>query len=216
MSDFETSGRAWLRGAIDQQTLSLLDSASDATRPGARLSLSGEVGTALTQVADALTPFLPMAFATRLVAFDKNPTANWGVPWHQDRVIAVREKADVPEFTNWSSKAGMTHCEPPRAVLDNMLFVRLHLDDEDAETGPMQIALGSHHSGLVPAANAEAVAEEHQIETCIGQRGDILVLKMLTLHRSSPATTAKSRRVLRVDFANSPLPHPLEWGIGTQ
>lgn len=214
MSDFETTGRLWLRGAIDAATLDLLDSVGDKTRAGARLSTTRGLASLLSAggpIADALSPLLADCFPTRVVAFDKTPTANWGVPWHQDRVIAVQEKAAVDGYTNWSTKGGLHHCEPPQKILDEMLFVRLHLDEESMESGPMQIALGSHHCGLVCAEGAQTRANAHEIETCIGKRGDILVLKMLTLHRSSPATQATSRRVLRVDYANTLLPRPLEW-----
>ena len=96
-------------------------------------------------------------------------------------------------------------------ILDHMLFVRLHLDNESVESGPIQIALGSHLCGFVRSEDAQIRANAHEVETCIGKRGDILVLKMLMLHRSAPAVQATSRRVLRVDYANSPLPRPLEW-----
>jgi len=43
------------------------------------------------------------------------------------------------------------------------------------------------------------------------EAGDILVLPMLTLHRSRPADTVKNRRVLRIDYARDALPEPLQW-----
>ena len=214
MSDFETTGLLWLRGAIDAATLEQLDRMGGAARAGERLGKTAGLASLLGAggpIAAALSALLTDCFPTRVVAFDKSPTANWGVPWHQDRVIAVQEKVDVKGYTNWSNKAGLHHCEPPKMILDHMLFVRLHLDNESVESGPMQIALGSHLCGFVRSEDAQIRANAHEVETCIGKRGDILVLKMLMLHRSAPAVQATSRRVLRVDYANSPLPRPLEW-----
>lgn len=37
----------------------------------------------------------PSARVVRGLFFDKTPDANWTVPWHQDRSIAVREKVDL-------------------------------------------------------------------------------------------------------------------------
>jgi hypothetical protein len=37
----------------------------------------------------------PNAFAVRGILFNKLPTANWKVPWHQDCTIAVREGKDA-------------------------------------------------------------------------------------------------------------------------
>ena len=34
------------------------------------------------------------AFPVRGIFFDKNPKANWGVPWHQDLTIAVGDQAE--------------------------------------------------------------------------------------------------------------------------
>lgn len=51
-----------------------------------------------TDLVDAFPNLRP----TRVVTFDKSETANWGVPWHQDRVIAVQERHDVDGFENWS------------------------------------------------------------------------------------------------------------------
>ena len=42
----------------------------------------------------------------RVLYFDKNPDANWAVPWHQDRTIAVAQRIDVPGYDMWSVKAG--------------------------------------------------------------------------------------------------------------
>lgn len=214
--NFEKLGRIWLRGALSNNTLSELDSAADTQAlPGKRLvGQTAPLATALhsqgplTQIIQTLQP---NTRAVRVVAFNKTEKSNWGVPWHQDRVIAVRERHSVAGYSNWSRKAGVWHCEPPRDILENMLFVRVHLDDCDATNGPMQIAVGSHKAGVVASADAAQVAKNYPVETTSGRRGDILVLKMLTLHRSGPAQVPSNRRVLRIDFAAIDLPYPLVW-----
>lgn len=40
----------------------------------------------------------PDCFAVRGILFDKNPAANWKVPWHQDLSIAVREQKHLDGF----------------------------------------------------------------------------------------------------------------------
>ncbi|MCE9559535.1 MAG: phytanoyl-CoA dioxygenase, partial [Armatimonadetes bacterium] len=42
----------------------------------------------------------------RAILFDKNPSVNWNLGWHQDTKIAVLQRSDVPGFTNWSTKEG--------------------------------------------------------------------------------------------------------------
>jgi hypothetical protein len=79
----------------------------------------------------------------------------------------------------------------------------------------MEIAAGSHVKGLVPLAEAEGVARRYPGEVCLARRGDILVLPMLTLHRSLPARDPRPRRTLRIDMADFALPAPLAWTEGT-
>lgn len=151
-------------------------------------------------------------FPVRLVSFEKNEDTNWQVPWHQDRVIAVRDRHDVPGFGNWTQKNGVWHCEPPLSLLQDMLFVRVHLDDSTTTNGAKEIAIGSHR-GAVAAAEASHKAATCQQELTLAAAGDVLVLSMLTLHRSRPSQDATPRRVLRVDFARCDLPKPLQWAL---
>ena len=176
-------------------------------KAGARLGLEGLVRP-LSKLASLLS-----AKPVRIVAFNKNKDANWGVPWHQDRVIAVKARHEVEGFSNWSQKAGAWHCEPPLPILKRILFVRVHLDDTDADSGAMEIARGSHKEGMVGAADAAEIAGRYPVEQCIAKRGDVLVLKMLTLHRSTPAKIPTSRREVRIDFAGFDLPKPLAWAL---
>ncbi len=93
------------------------------------------------------------AFPVRVLFFDKNPAANWKVAWHQDLTIAVREQRAVADFGPWSVKAGIPHVQPPVAVLERMITLRLHLDDCAAENGALRVLPGSHGAGrLAPEA----------------------------------------------------------------
>lgn len=86
----------------------------------------------------------PAAFPVRGLLFDKTPEANWGVPWHRDLTIAVRDRRDVPGYGPWTRKAGVPHVQPPLDVLRGMLTIRLHLDDCGSEQGPLAVIPGSH------------------------------------------------------------------------
>jgi hypothetical protein len=44
------------------------------------------------------------AFPIRGILFDKVPSANWHVAWHQDQVIPVAQRRDVAGFSSWSIK----------------------------------------------------------------------------------------------------------------
>lgn len=75
----------------------------------------------------------------------------------------------------------------------------------------MEFARGSHVCGGAQADQARQVAETFPVETYEARRGDVLVMNMLTLHRSLPARVATARRTLRLDFSDAVLPEPLNW-----
>lgn len=208
----------WLRGAVPEGDMVALDqSLAQSPRPGARMNgLSEHLASVLSQcgvVGAAISQIVPTPRPVRIVAFNKEGDTNWGVPWHQDRVICCAARHESPGFGNWSRKAGVWHCEPPKTLLDQMVFVRVHLDACDAENGAMEIALGSHHLGVVTSKTAAEMASSCETEICTANRGDVQVLNMLLLHRSLPSHSKAARRVLRVDYASTDLPDPLEWAL---
>jgi len=146
-----------------------------------------------------------------VVAFNKTEANNWTLPWHQDRVVALRERVEAPGFTNWTNKAGIWHAEAPIALLERMIFARVHLDPAGEPNGCLQLALGTHNQGKIPAADAERIAEAAPIENCIAARGDVLFAKALILHRSSSSRADSSRRAIRIDYCAEALPNPLAW-----
>ncbi len=160
---------------------------------------------------DAIRPLLgPAARCVRGLLFDKTPDANWTVPWHQDRSIAVREKIDTVGFGPWSTKAGVVHVQPPTNVLRSMLTLRLALDDCGPDNGPLRIIAGTHHDLLDADAVERATDDAEQLSlTC--NVGDAVLMRPLVLHASSPATSPSHRRVLHLEYAGVDLPGELRW-----
>ena len=216
-TELEETGRLWIRRALPEQDLIPLEQAAAAPhKPGVRLDWNDVFQEKLgvnSRMAELVGDVMPGSFPVRLVAFNKTPEANWSVPWHQDRVVAVAEQHDTDGFGNWSRKAGIWHAEPPIELLENMLFARIHIDDTDEANGCLEIAQGTHVFGLVPAHQATGMAEQAPREICRAHRGDVLLVKALTLHRSLSSASQLSRRALRVDYANTALPPPLEWSV---
>lgn len=142
--------------------------------------------------------------AIQAIAFDKTPGANWKVTWHQDVMFPFARPVVTAGFELASKKDGVDYARPPRAVLENLLAVRLHLDDCDDTNGPLRVAPGSHCAGILKStAIADAVAA-HGEHACHARRGEALLMKPLTLHASSPATSPRHRRVLHIVFHDGP------------
>ncbi|MDB6124143.1 MAG: protein involved in biosynthesis of mitomycin antibiotics/polyketide fumonisin [Pedosphaera sp.] len=157
----------------------------------------------------------PTAFPVRGLLFDKTPEANWKVAWHQDLSVAVKHRIEVAGFGPWSIKAGIQHVQPPASVLEQMLTVRLHLDDSHEENGPLQVLPGSHIHGKLGAQEIEAWRNQTPATPCIIGQGGVLLMRPLLLHASSPAQRPGHRRVIHLEFAAKSLPGGLEW-LATQ
>jgi ectoine hydroxylase-related dioxygenase (phytanoyl-CoA dioxygenase family) len=151
------------------------------------------------------------AFAVRGVLFDKHAGANWKVPWHQDLTIGVRERLSATGYGPWSEKAGVPHVQPPQHILEQMLTVRVHLDECDSSNGPVRVFSGSHRSGRLSDEAIAAVTRSGEALTCAVRRGGLLVMRPLLVHGSSSATVPSRRRVLHLDFASCSLAEGLEW-----
>jgi len=204
----ENEGRVWLRGALEGHYLAKLDRLFEiqSVGMGARFHIEEDIG-----LDPLVQPYLNGAKAIRFVAFNKSSSQNWALPWHQDRVIAVKEKVELAGFTNWSRKSGIWHCEPPIEILTNMIFARVYLDDVDPSNGSLQLALGSHKFGKNLSSDIGQIVKKSDVEICNGKRGDVLLVKALTLHRSQKAMSDATRRVMRIDYAAEALPSPLKW-----
>ncbi len=152
----------------------------------------------------------PHAFWVRSTLFDKPESSNWAVPWHQDVTIEVQARHEMEGFGPWSVKDGLISVQPPSAVLEKMLTLRLHLDDTDEENGALLVEPSSHLHGRL---RIQDIIAENPV-TCSCRAGEILMMKPLLFHASNRSVCDRPRRVLHLDFAYETLPAPLVWRLG--
>jgi hypothetical protein len=153
----------------------------------------------------------PTARPVRATFFDKSPARNWALGWHQDRTIALKARADVPGFTDWTVKSGIHHAVPPVALLERMLTLRLHLDDTPRNNAPLLVSPGTHLFGRLVEAEIPRVVSRHGTAACPAAAGDIWAYSTLILHASDRARVPSRRRVLQLLYSADDLPPPLEW-----
>ncbi|NQV25633.1 MAG: phytanoyl-CoA dioxygenase family protein [Rhodopirellula sp.] len=164
------------------------------------------------RIAQLVAPILgDHALLVRGLMFDKSPKSNWGIFWHQDLSIAVRQREDVPEFGPWSVKAGIQHVQPPPDILQTMLTVRLHLDDCMESNGALRVLPGSHRSSRLNMFESEKLQQTTAPVTCSVRVGGAVMMRPLLLHSSHRATDIARRRVIHLEFSAGPLPEPLQW-----
>ena len=147
----------------------------------------------------------------RAILFDKSAAANWGLGWHQDRVIAVRSRVDLPGFGPWSIKRGVPHVAPPWSVLSAIRTLRVHLDPVPHDNAPLLIAPGSHRLGIVAESDIEDVAARLGSHACLAEAGDVWAYATPILHASAPSNRGRHRRVLHLDYAVPDLPAGLDY-----
>jgi ectoine hydroxylase-related dioxygenase (phytanoyl-CoA dioxygenase family) len=152
-----------------------------------------------------------MPFAVRGIFFDKTAQANWHVPWHQDTAIAVQQRAEVPGFNWWSVKEGAIHVHPPTEVLEQMIAVRIHLDDSDETNGALKVIPGSHRQGKLDDDGVEEWKRRGPVVSCDAKSGEVLIMRPLLLHASSPSGFPRHRRVIHLEYAVDELPSGLNW-----
>jgi len=138
----------------------------------------------------------------RSILFDKTPSENWPVAWHQDLTICTKSQADCDGYGPWSLKDGIPHVQPPIALLESMVTARIHLDPTDSNNGALMLIPGSHlHGRLSPSDIARLTPDAAHICEC--QPGDVLLMSPLILHSSRRSIIPNRRRILHFEYAPS-------------
>lgn len=142
--------------------------------------------------------------------FDKPPTANWVVNWHQDITINLTHIAEVDGFKNWRTNTKRTVVQPTRNILENIFTLRIHLDNCNAENGALHVIENSHQQGVINIKNwtANKTGKEYICEVAAG---GVVLMHPLTLHSSKRTRNTHRRRVLHIEFSTAVLPNNLEW-----
>jgi ectoine hydroxylase-related dioxygenase (phytanoyl-CoA dioxygenase family) len=214
-SKLDTHGFAVVPNVLDASAChawaSLL---GDANGAGSRGMLNNQLVAELAEssLAELVRPHLALSpIPVRGIYFDKRPETNWLVAWHQDLTLALKEQAEVPGFGPWSVKEGVPHVQPPMKLLEQILTVRLHLDDTDSSNGALRVLSGTHRLGRLSAEAIQSCRVTHEEVLCEAKAGDVLLMRPLLLHASSRSSCPRRGRVLHIEFAGFPLPAPLEW-----
>jgi hypothetical protein len=215
-SDVEQYGFALARGILNNAECGeLLAALGPVAGAGRRRLLAFPAVSALARSARLLVlvrPHLPLEpLPVRAIYFDKSPEENWGVAWHQDLILALHARIEVPDFGPWSTKDGIPHVQPPVELLQQMLTIRLHLDEADASNGALRVLPGSHRWGRLTPERIHELRSHETDWLCTAAAGDALVMRPLLLHSSNRSTSPRHRRILHIEYAGFALPEGLAW-----
>jgi len=141
------------------------------------------------------------AFPFRATYFDKSPESNWLIAWHQDTALPVAEKHEAAGWGPWSVKDTVLYAHAPARALEQILALRVHLDDSNAENGPLRVLPRSHRAGILCDDEIAKSTRSVSALDCIVECGGILVLRPLLVHASSKSLSSMHRRVMHIEYA---------------
>lgn len=141
------------------------------------------------------------AIPFRAALFDKSPSSNWLVMWHQDTALPLLDKNESEGWGPWSVKDGVTYAHAPAKALERVLAVRLHLDDSKLQNGPLRILPGTHNTGVLTDEELHNLSEQVQAVECLVPVGGAIVMRPLVVHASSKSISDEPRRVIHIEYA---------------
>ena len=100
--------------------------------------------------------------------FRKNINNNWLVALHQDKSLPYDSQYDQDYYKKTRVKDGLRLFQPPEDILKKVLAIRLSLDANHENNGPLRILAGTHNMEILdPDAIDVERANAHEIAPII-------------------------------------------------
>lgn len=205
-------GFAIVEGVIAERKLDLLlkscsDLSTHRTRAGARHLMS------VPQVSDIAHDSHLLEIARlwvgasavpfRATLFDKSSESNWLIVWHQDTALPLECRMETSGWGPWSVKADVQYAHAPAHALERIVALRLSLDDSTPDNGPLRVLPGTHVRGVLTDDEISELARETEAVDCCVDAGGVVVMRPLTVHASSKATSDRPRRILHIEYGTA-------------
>ena len=142
----------------------------------------------------------PVAVPFRATLFDKSQDANWLVVWHQDTALPMRERITDREWGPWSTKAGVLYAHAPAWALEQVVALRVSLDDSRNTNGPLRVLPNTHRDGVFSDKEIGQLARTTSPVDCVADLGGVVAMRPLTIHASSKSIDGQPRRVLHIEY----------------
>lgn len=144
----------------------------------------------------------PTAIPFRATLFDKSPSSNWLVAWHQDTALPLTEKVETAGWGPWSIKEGVIYSHAPKDALEQVLALRIHLDDSTPNNGPLRVLPDTHCGGVFTDSEIQELASNSDAVECTVATGGVIAMRPLVIHASSKSENDLPRRVLHLEYAS--------------
>lgn len=143
----------------------------------------------------------PGASPFRATLFDKSPASNWLVVWHQDTALPLKKRHETAGWGPWSVKDGISYAHAPASALEQVLALRVHLDNSPAQNGPLRVLPCTHTLGVLTDVQLHELAREVPAVDCLISRGGLVAMRPLIVHASSKSKNEQPRRVLHIEYS---------------
>jgi ectoine hydroxylase-related dioxygenase (phytanoyl-CoA dioxygenase family) len=211
----QTSGYGLIPNVLSKgETLSLLREIENAGLPRSRAGVRHAMkhpsiarianDVSMMRIANAILGDGAIPF--RATLFEKLPDSNWLVAWHQDTALPLRRREGTSGWGPWSVKDGVTYAHAPARALEQVVALRLHLDDSTAQNGPLRVLPGTQTLGVLTDDEIHSLSETTEAIDCLMPLGGIVAMSPLVIHASSKSQTDLPRRVLHIEYASSSQP----------
>jgi len=115
----------------------------------------------------------------------------------------LKERIEAPEWGPWSNKAGVLYAHAPAWALEQVVALRVSLDDSLTTNGPLRVLPNTHRRGVLSEQEIEQLARETLAVECTAASGGVVAMSPLTLHASSKAVEDRPRRILHIEYAST-------------
>ena len=95
------------------------------------------------------------------------------------------------------------HAHAPAWALEQVVALRVSLDDSTATNGPLRVLPDSHRDGVLSDQQIADRAKHAAPVECVTPAGGVVVMRPLTIHASSKSTDQRPRRVLHLEYART-------------
>jgi ectoine hydroxylase-related dioxygenase (phytanoyl-CoA dioxygenase family) len=156
------------------------------------------------RLADLATEILgSRAVPFKATLFEKSEQANWLIAWHQDTALPLSSRFEDNGWGPWSEKGGVTYAHAPTWALARIVALRSHLDESGSDNGPLRVIPGSHQEGVLTDDQVLEFVRSSAAVECLSPRGGVIAMRPLLIHSSTKAHSARSRRVLHIEYSDS-------------
>jgi ectoine hydroxylase-related dioxygenase (phytanoyl-CoA dioxygenase family) len=139
----------------------------------------------------------------KAILFDKSEACNWLVVWHQDRVLPIRTRFADSDWGPWTIKDGVQFAQAPVWAMEQIVALRLHLDDSTENNGPLRVIPGTHTLGVLDQNDVVTQAKLADAVTCTVTKGGVIAMRPLLIHSSTKSVSSSPRRVIHIEYTRN-------------